>query len=422
MSYHQLTALRTKLNEGDRRCYELVQAAEAKGVSLSAEAKEYIDQWQGIDDEPGLRDDLLEDIKRAETMERKIVSSGAFKSLESKTHATTAKQLRSGNGSASCFVFNKGDSVADAYPESRDMGPYAFGELIVAKACGAHHAPHYVKNAMKQLDNTSGGFLVPNGFSSMFLDLARNQMTIMRAGATMMTMDTADMTIAKVDADPTPYVKPEMELATASDITFGAARLDAQTVMVYMTASRELIEDSPNAAQLIVDVGSQALATKVDEWALVGNSSSFTGLTDNSSIHATTSVGAIDWLDFSEASTLCRLANYEPKAAILNPRIYDDLHTIPTGDGTNSSKGWLPRPESIKDLAFLPTNSCPLAYSVVGDFAPLLWGVRTQPTVEVSTQAGEMFQRHGVAIKIFWRGDFVLTRPTSLERLTGITS
>ncbi len=371
---------------------------------------------------------LTDDLERTIRIESDRLATVAAKmepimvSKFGKGSTNDAKRLRSLSGKSEGQIFNSTESVAASMPRSNEAGPYAFGELILAKACGTRRSPSYIQNAMKEMDNASGGFLVPNGFSSSFIDLARNQMAIMQAGATTMTMDTADVTMALVNSDPTAYVKAEMDLATESGITFGAARLDAQTVVIFLTMSRELAEDAPNAAQLIVDVGSKALATQVDEWALVGKSGSFTGLTGNTAIHETTSVGSIDWLDFSEAATLCRLDNYEPKAAILNPRIYDDVHTISVGDGVNSQRGWLPRPESIKDLAFLPTNSCPLASAVVGDFSTLIWGIRVQPTVEVSTTSGDTFQRHAVAVKIYWRGDFVLTRPSSLERLSGITS
>jgi len=272
-------------------------------------------------------------------------------------------------------------------------------------------------------DNQLGGFLVPERLSGEIIDLARGKSVLMASGTKTVLMDSDNLTIPKLETDATVATKSENSAFTASDVKFGARRLNTYTAGALVKLSRELAEDAPEllASQLSQFLGS-AMATQVDLWGLVGTGSAQpTGILNQPAINATGSIGAIDWLDVSTAATLVRNANHEPNAAIMNTEVHDDLFTIATGDGTNSARGWLSAPETLKNIQYLQTTNCPLAKLIVGDFTKYLMGIRTGARVEMTTD-GTAFENHQAWVKITMRFDFVTLDDSAFQILSGITS
>jgi hypothetical protein len=106
---------------------------------------------------------------------------------------------------------------------------------------------------------------------------------------------------------------------------------------------------------------------------------------------------------------------------ILYPTIHDALMNTSTGDGINSSLGWLEPPPSIRDKKYWNTTNCSSSKVIVGDFTKYAMGLRTGLQIEATTTGGDMFKKHGVQIKATIRCDFVALDSDAFERLEDVT-
>jgi HK97 family phage major capsid protein len=324
-------------------------------------------------------------------------------------------------------LLGKNDKATSVY---RPPCENAAGHYIIAKIFGATRStPAEIRMAMSTGDNSLGGFAVPNPLAGSIIDLARNASVLVRAGMQTAVLESGSLMIPVLETDATSTTKAENAAFNSSQLVLGGRQVDLKTAGCVITMSRELAEDSADllAAQ-VEQILANSLAATVDGWGLAGVAPNPLGLlsrltlSGSSQIQSTGSVGAIDWLDFIAAATEVRDNNYEPTAAIVSPTIYSDLFSIQTGDGTNAARGWLGRPEVLQNVQFLQTKNCADASAIVGDFSQFLMAMKAGPVVEVSTTAGNAFEKHQVLVKVFQRIDFVPLRTDAFYGLTGITT
>ncbi|XZE45164.1 phage major capsid protein [Pirellulaceae bacterium SH467] len=332
--------------------------------------------------------------------------------------------VRDGGGGVKQFRDSNGNVVkafsAKQMISEPGVNANLVGELVQA-ACSGLKSWHSdeVRNTMSTGSNPNGGYLLTPAMWAGLVDLARSKARMIEAGCSTVVMPTKELLIAAVASDPEFVEKAENEKFPGTEVTLRQISLSAKTIGNYVTMSRELAADASNAAELIADVLARSLAVAIDQRALAGNgSANFDGLLNRSDIanSGTTSVGAIEWADLHTAATAVRVRNHEPTAAILNPEIYGDLVT------TFGVDTWTDAPPSLQGVSMLPTTSCELAKALVGDFRYAIFGVRQQPLLEISFEAGETFERHQVRLKLTWRGDFQVTDVNAFHRLEGITS
>jgi HK97 family phage major capsid protein len=269
-----------------------------------------------------------------------------------------------------------------------------------------------------------GHVLVPDELSTMWLDLARAQSVLIKGGMATVDMRSETMTIARLDSDPTFHIVAENDAITESDITFGSVQLVSRKIATLITASREIFEDAPNAAQIVESVMGRSLAVALDGKMLVGNGGSdgVKGITSTSGVGSTASVGAIAWEDFHNAVIGVRESNYNPNAIVVHPTILGDAQILTSGDGTNSAKLWLGPPPSLAGVDFLQTTAVTTALAVAGEFKHCLMGVRTGMALETTTSADDAFEKHQVKFKITQRFAFAVTQPSAFYVLSGITT
>lgn len=268
-----------------------------------------------------------------------------------------------------------------------------------------------------------GSFIVPEEFSQEWIDKARAKSVMIAAGTRTIEMGSETLYLARVDTDPTAYVTPEDQSITESDIQLGSVLLTARKLAILVRASREILQDAPNAPALIEQVMARALATELDRLMLLGtHGNGITGVIGHSGVTTNGSIGAIAMEDFITCATDVRGYNFEPTAVILHPTIWSDAMALTTGDAVNSSKNWLELPPHVRNIPFLQTTAATTAYAVCGDFTHAVLGVRSGTTIETSPVADTAFVKHQVLFKAVTRVAFVLTRPTAFSVLSGITT
>lgn len=316
-------------------------------------------------------------------------------------------------------MLNKADKFSHSSVQN------GLGHLVRAKICGiGHHTPAIVAEAMRTGDNTLGGFLVPHYLSGSVVDLARAQSVLVRAGIQVARLESGDSNVfARIEDEPTPEVKSELgtgdgqEAFTSQAYTIGGTNLVPRTVGFIVECSRELAEDAPNFVRMIEAQMARTMAVQLDKYGLVGMGGSSAGLLTYTEIEKTTGVGAIQWTDLSGAVTDLRELNYEPNAIIMHPSVHDAvMNTYAT------EFGWVEAPPSIRGKEFYHTTNCDSGKAIIGDFSKFMLGIRTDMRIEVSTEAGEMFEKHGVRIKVTVRADYGLLDKKAFHRLEGVTA
>ena len=276
------------------------------------------------------------------------------------------------------------------------------------------------KLAMAEGQNSTGGFLFGDSFSRTVIDYARNQAAVVKAGAATVPWSGSDQLImARVYADPTFQVVPENTEFTERTLTFDAISFTANKIGCLISMSRELAEDASNAAAIVEQTLSRALATEIDRIALVGSGRAEPdGLLNYTSVSSTDSIGAIAWQDPHNAVVAVQNGNFEPSGYICSPTIGGDLDIILA----STSGNWLSAPPSMANCPRFKTKNCPDANLFVGQWDQLAIGLRQDALLEVSTTAGNAFAKHQVWIKITWRGDIGVFNSAAFHVLKGITT
>ncbi|MGH8597202.1 MAG: phage major capsid protein, partial [Gammaproteobacteria bacterium] len=279
--------------------------------------------------------------------------------------------------------------------------------------------------AMSEAVTTSGGYLVPEQMGSEVIDKARNNSAVMRAGARTVPMESDVLTFARIAADASFALKGENAAFTESAPTIDAITFTAKTFGCVVRASRELAEDAPNFGGMITDSLAAALAVELDRLSLVGSgSATFDGLQAISGVNAVTAVGTpATYAKWMTGIQNILNANGKPNAVILCPR-----DAVKLGGLLDTTNQPMQTPPLYRDLLQLVTTSLPVtegaganeSSSYIGDFTQLWWGVRDSIRVEVSTEEGDSFQNHQVAIKCWFRGAFNCAHANHFTRLSGI--
>ena len=412
----------------------ILAKAEREDRELSKAEREELDRIYGTDKDEGKLSALKEEesrlsrvsAERKEIAARRAVERGLFQDDPTSRISNAVPKLRNAHGDQVVMLSSK-EKVADYYASQGVQGARSkglFGEFVRAAICGRNSATPEIVASQLTSSNSSGGYLVPTGMSLNVVDLARAKSVVIQAGAQTLPMETGDLTIATVDSDPTFEAKAEGAPFTQSSIVFGQRKLSAYTIGTYMTASRELVEDSPNFSTIFEQVLARSLAAELDRLTLVGTGSAEPlGILSDPNLmsDAVGSASSPSWLDLGDAAGNIRAANHEPGAIIVSPSVHTYLMQQQTGDGVNAAAHWLMQSPVLDGKPVFASSNMPDTTMLVGDFSYLAWGIRQQPFIEISNVAGSAFQNHMVAIKVTWRGDWLVLDHGAFFAKTGIS-
>jgi HK97 family phage major capsid protein len=285
------------------------------------------------------------------------------------------------------------------------------------------------------MDTSSDSALVPTPLSAQVIDLARNQSRIFQAGARIVPMSSKTLDIARVTGDPSAEWKAENDTFSASDVNVDSVTLTAKTLIAGTKSSVELMEDSPNGADVVMNSLAEKLALELDRVALVGSGSGSEpeGLFNNSNVNEVSmgTNGSIidDFTELSQAYQKVLEANGTPTAAIYAPRTWGQIDRL-----TDSESNPLKWPRSWESLQHLITNQVPVNQTqgtetdgssvFIGDFSQMLIGIRTNLRIEVSRFASDStnsaWEDLQVWIRAYMRADVQLAHPDHFSRVVGL--
>lgn len=184
---------------------------------------------------------------------------------------------------AAAFEFEASEAAAQRYGRS------AQGIMV----------PVDVLGVWKQRDlNTSDDneLVATNLLAGEFIDVLRNQVSVMAAGARMLPGLVGNVAIPKKTAASSGgWISTEGGAASESEPTFGTVSLTPKNVGAFTDITRQLIlQSTPSVEALVRDDLTQALALAIDKGALEGSGSSGqpTGILNTSGVNKPTAFAA----------------------------------------------------------------------------------------------------------------------------------
>ena len=197
---------------------------------------------------------------------------------------------------AARFEFEASDAAARAY------GTTAQGIMIPADVLG-----QWKTRDMNTSDDNE--LVATNLMAADFIDVLRNQSSVMQAGARMMPGLVGNVSIPKKTAAATAaWISTEGGAATESEMTLGSVTMSPKTLAVFTDITRNLLlQSTPSAEALVRDDIIQALAVGIDAGALkgAGTSGAPTGIYSTSGINTDTFAGAVPtWAEVVGLETL----------------------------------------------------------------------------------------------------------------------
>jgi HK97 family phage major capsid protein len=281
--------------------------------------------------------------------------------------------------------------------------------------------------AMSESNSTSGGYSVPSILAASFIDRFRANTVVLKAGAQTLPLGSADHSFARLTGDATPTWRQETVAIAESDPTLGKLTFYPKSLAVIVKATRELLQDSPNAGEMINRSLTEGFSVEVDRVALLGTGAAAEpmGLRNEPDINEITGVGALgDYSDYVDAIKLLMDDNVptDDLAAIVSNRDWATLAKLEDSTGQP-----LMLPPAVKDLPFLSTSAIPTnlgggtneSLSFVGYFADLILGMRAE--LQIDTLRELFAETHHVGYVAHLRMDTGVFHRESFCRLLGIT-
>lgn len=207
--------------------------------------------------------------------------------------------------------------------------------------------PETIKSTgdMQVSTDTLGGQLIPTAYGDRIIDLLRNRLSVMRAGATELTLPpSGNITWTRLNEDPAPsYGDPDTATdGTATRPGLAAVRLQAKGLKAWVTIPNDLIRYSSPSVELLVRM---ALAAKFavfeDQQFLEGIGSSLApkGIINYpASVAETPTEGKITTHVSGLAPTGNTLGTFQPEDVAKMIALYF------TGNDPDAPTGWILRP------------------------------------------------------------------------------
>lgn len=298
----------------------------------------------------------------------------------------------------------------------------SFGQYIRATVCGARTAAE--KRALAEGTDSTGGYTVPSILLGQFIDALRARTVTIQAGAQTVPLTTDDTSIAKLATDPQAAWRLENSSVDESDPTFSRIRFQPKTLACIVRASRELVEDSANLEQAMMNAFAGSMSVELDRVALLGAAAD-----DEPVGVANSGITALALDDYPmgygvllEALETIEEANAGPAtAAIMAPRTKSQFAKLLDTTGQPMRK-----PDELQTLPLLATTSIPVGEAtaenesriIVGDYRQLYIGVRTSLRVEL------LRERYADNLQYAWlaylRADVAVAHSESFAQITGV--
>ncbi len=335
-------------------------------------------------------------------------------------------------------VLPRGVSLRDSDVARDEMKRNSERDRIITGTYGG------LAQQLRAVSTTSGmSAAVPTVWATDVIDRARNASVAFQAGASLVPMSAKVEQLARLTTDPSPAFKTEGSPVTPSDPAFDNVTLTATSLASLTVASVEVLQDAPNADQLVMNAIAASMALQLDLVAFFGQLGA-TGTNDEGASYALASPnprGILKALltdasaqvlgfatngtaqtaspgnQYQELTNLyyqVKRQNENPTAVVSNDALVQQYQGL-----VNTLGEVLDVPAPMAGMPWYTTNMISsytrgtmtnVATDVfMGDFSQLLIGQRMGLEVRVLT---ERYAENGqVGFLAYWRGDVQLARP-----------
>ncbi|WP_169812633.1 phage major capsid protein [Nocardia acidivorans] len=309
----------------------------------------------------------------------------------------------------------------------RDQEPLSFDRYLRGIAVGDWDGATH-ERALAEGTQSAGGYLVPTPLAANVIDLARNAMRVIEAGAVTVPMQAQTLRVARLTGEGAPAWRNESAPIAAGDLSFDSVLFTARSLDRLVIISRELFEDSsPAAGNVIAHSFAAQIALELDRVALRGSGTppEPRGVLNTPGISTTphgangTSISNYDW--FLDSVAAVRGNNFEPNAHIIAPRTAQSLSKL-----KNTLGDYLEAPGTL--LPLLTTKQVPANLTVgtssdaseiyTGQWNQLAIGIRTGFEIQFLT---ERYADNGqYAFIAHMRADVQVLQPGAFAVDTGV--
>jgi HK97 family phage major capsid protein len=281
------------------------------------------------------------------------------------------------------------------------------------------------KRALSEGNDSAGGYTVPELISLSMIDRMRANMVVMKAGARTVPLTSDTTHFARVLTDPVPAWRAEAGAVAESGPTFDRVTFSPKSIAVLVKVSRELLEDSVNIEDALMNVLTSAMALEVDRVAMfgTGDAPEPRGIVNTANVNAVALNGQlVGYAPLISARTAILGANSPGVTAyVMNPREEGSLAGRLDGQGQP-----LRVPPKIEAIPFLQTSAVPKnggvganESSIIGGYFPhLLIGMRSELRIEILRERYADNMQYGFLAHL--RADVQLEHPESFTKITGI--
>lgn len=281
------------------------------------------------------------------------------------------------------------------------------------------------RRALSEGTDSAGGYTVPDILSAQVIDRLRAQSVLVRAGAKTVPLKSDQNYIAKIATDPTPAWRAENAAIGESDPTFTRVAMQPKSLAVIVRVSREVLMDSLNIEQALLNSLTAAMALELDRAGLFGSGSGSEpqGLVNMSGVGEIEHDGELaNYAPLIAARTMLLTANAgEPTAFIMHPREDGTLTGLVDGQGQPLQAH--PKVAAIPQLVTtsVPTNGgtgTNESQVIGGDFNRFLIGIRHD--LQIGILKERYADLHQYAFVAHLRATFAAEHTSAFVKVTGI--
>lgn len=430
-----------KLKELREKRASIIQKAEQSLRELNAKPADFPAEHRAklekdIDDALNEADRLKAEIESAERRER---TDKALQDLDQPTRRRVVQVADDADEPRDAIIFRNPDtgerlrafrpneSIADDF--YRRHGGREHDRLSISQVCRALALGPKNEREVRALSegtDSAGGYTVPTITSPEFIDRMRAQSVVIRAGALTVPLQTMTTKIARLATDPAVTWTSEAPSLAETSPTFEAVTFTARMASAGpVKCSIELLEDSLNLEDVLMQAFAKAMAAELDRVALVGSGTppEPKGVVNVANVKAASNVGG----PLANYSSLLSLYSAiisadapRPTAAIMSPNAL--IQYAKLLDSTNQP---MQRPELIRDLQFLDTTNVPVNLGspvetevILGYFPMMMIGVRSEISIQVLKE--RYADANQVAFIARMRADVQLMHPEAFGVLSRI--
>ncbi len=319
-------------------------------------------------------------------------------------------------------VFQRGQKISEAYPNTERL---SLGRYLRGAITGNWRGAEAEREEFRALSTGTGQVLIPKQLSAEVLDLARNKSVLLSAGVPIVEMESDNLSVAKIAADPAFSFKKELEPIEETDFVFDKAQLQAHTAYGLLRVSLEVLHSAQNLEQVLKQAMAAAMARVIDERCLLG-----TGVDEPAGILLDADINRVQagevkgYKPFVQAVGKIRQSNGEPTHWAINAFVDEWLNLAVDGEGRP-----VEIPKVIEGMTRVVSNQLPSnggageneSLAAVFDPNAICIGQQVPLSVKVSDTAGDALKTGSVMLAVYSMLDVCLLNPKHVCVIQGLT-